>query len=140
MLARPEEYLITYQNSSIQVLPKRHPLARRRRSLPVPTELVDMVKEDIPKEFMPEYIKAVYLFKVPKYTVAQSKVYVDILLHHGASMAEALFTALLVAHKLHHDMVIRNAIWSKHTPIDNATLNKWERVLYAHMDYKVYLK
>lgn len=140
ILARPAEYLITYQNSSIQVLPKRHPQARRRRSLPVPNEMVDMVKDDIPSALIPEYIKAVYLFKVPKYTVLQSKRYVETLVQNGATMTEALFTSLLVAHKLHHDLVIRNATWAKHTPVACHLLNKWERVLYADMNYQVYLR
>lgn len=122
------------------MLPKKHPMARRRKSLPVPKELVDMVKDQVPSGILPDYIKAVYLFKVPRYTVEQSHTYVDILVALGATVSEALFTSLLVSHKLNHDMVIKNATWAKHTPITNETLNRLERQLFNAMHYQVYIK
>ena len=139
MLTRPIEYLITYQNNGVQVLPKRHPQARRRKSVPVPCELVELLKEHIDSELLPNAIKLVYLFKVPRPSVELAIAYFNVLLSVPATDDERLMASLLVAHKVNHDLVIKNSMWSKYSEIGTARLTELERELLKKLDFSVYI-
>ena len=139
MINRPVEYLITYQNNGIHVLPKKHPQAKRRKSIPVPCELVLLFKDQISPELLPNAIKLIYLFKVPRPSVILAIEYYKMLLTIPATDNERIMSAILIAHKVNHDLIIKNSMWSKYSDIDTKRLTQLERQLLLKLNYSVFL-
>eukprot|EP00835_Amoeboradix_gromovi_P006971 NODE_969_length_2691_cov_0.184028.p1 type:complete len:145 gc:universal NODE_969_length_2691_cov_0.184028:1701-2135(+) len=138
-VSRPVEYLITYKNKGLHVLPKKHSLSRRRKSIPVPCELVELLKDNFSSDLIPEAIKLVYLFKVPRPTVELALEYFKILIMADCTDKERIMTSLLVAHKVNHDLVIKNSMWAKYCGVKTARLTEIERYLLKKLNFSVYL-
>ena len=139
ILSRVPEYLITYQNNGVQVLPKKHPSARRRKSVPVPCELVELLKENIASELLPNSIKLVYLFKVPRPSVELAIEYFKVMQSIEGTDDERIMVSLLVAHKVNHDLIIKNSMWSKYAEIETLRITELERYLLQELNFEVFI-
>eukprot|EP00834_Sanchytrium_tribonematis_P004786 NODE_254_length_11700_cov_0.671580.p10 type:complete len:144 gc:universal NODE_254_length_11700_cov_0.671580:6415-6846(+) len=139
IITRPIEYLITYQSNEVQVLPKKHPFAKRRKSVPVPCELVELLKSHVSSDILPDVIKLVYLFKVPRPTVELAIQYLDFYSKVETTERERVMASVLISHKVNHDLVIKNAMWSKYAEVSTKRLTELERQLLQKLQFSVYV-
>eukprot|EP00834_Sanchytrium_tribonematis_P007893 NODE_797_length_3840_cov_0.211708.p4 type:complete len:144 gc:universal NODE_797_length_3840_cov_0.211708:488-919(+) len=139
MISRPIEYLITYQSSGVEVIPKKHPFAKRRRSVPVPCELVELLRPHVSSNILPDVIKLVYLFKVPRVSLELALQYLNVYQQVDSTERERVMASILISHKVNHDLVVKNAMWSKYANVSTARLNELERTLLYKLDFSVYV-